>query len=247
MGKNEVNDKVIVAPKENYAKLLDEACILIRGLHVEILSHYHKLGAKIHELCDRPDKYGQHTVQTFSEDLSKKGIKLGADSLYNAHQIYRYISAKQLKAATAAALPLNKVLLLCKKSVDDDTRQAVIDEAYSTRNNGERFDVETALDDRIKTAKAKGTVPADSEKEVKRAAKVVKNAEKLITDLDNKLKEIGELVTLICREDNVDRMKDAFNDFGDANTAMTAMIDHWREQVTVANKAFKTVQEVLES
>ena len=237
------DDKIAIVPKDNYIKLLDETCVIIKKLHTEVLNHYHKLGEKVAELTSRPDKYGNHTVQMFSDDLNTKGIQLGADSLYNAQQIFKHISTKQLKMAKEAGLPLRKALLLCRKTVDDDTRQAVIEEAFEAKDQDGKFDVQEAI-----AAKNQATPPVapDIDKEVKRAAKILKSAEKMINDLENKLKEVGLGVEQICVGDCPERIKSAYSSFDDANLAVDSLTEIWAIQVARANKAFESVKEIIE-
>jgi len=241
----ETSDKLTIVPKENYIQLLNETCIIIKKMHTEILSNYHKLGEKVADLTGRPDKYGQHTVQMLSQDLAQKGINLGPDSLYDAQLIFKQISPKQLKMAKEAGLPLRKTLLLCRKSVDDDTRQSVIEEAYAARNNEGKFDVDTAIKERTGAAPSTGTVVPDAEKDVKRAAKIIKSAEKLVNDVEQKLKEVGVCVEEICRGDSEDRIRAAYADFDAANLAIDSLVEIWRSQVNRANKVFKTVEAII--
>lgn len=244
---NTVMKKALV-PKENYMRLLDETCIIVRKMHTEVLGHYHKLGEKIAELTERPDTYGQKTVEVFAQDLHKKGVQLGVDSLYNAQQVFKNITVKQLKQVKSASMPLRQLLLLCRKSVSDDTRQAVIDEASSTYDNGGTFDIEESISKKSGNITPSNTTTptVDVDKDVKRMAKILKSAETMIGDLENKLKEIGAGIESICIGDNVDRIKDAYAHFEDANLAFDSMIEVWRIQVNKANKAFKNVVEIIE-
>lgn len=242
-----VKDTTAVATTDAYAKLVNDIIVLTDKFNKHALEFYYSLGEQAHELTEKPDSYGNASLNKLADDLAKHGTALKASSLYKAQSLFVYLSVKQIAIAKNSGMALRKVLALCNKKLTPEVRQAVLEDAAAHKDSIRTYDVVKAIADKMGES-APATKPKSEDSDTTslvRAVKVVKGAARLVEVIEQKLKDVGACVRSICDGDDEDRMRSAYEQFGEAISAMESLTEVWRIQQEKAKKAFDKVNEVI--
>lgn len=247
-----------------YQKLLDTTCNTVQVFQRSALEFYYTLGGGVYELTNRADKYGQQSVNKFSEDLEARHVFLKPNTLYDAQAVFRNFTKEQMKLAKGASFSVRKALLLCNKNVTDEIKQEVLEEAFKHKDDPKSFDVQRAVETRLgmsigggeegkdsggssSTTSSGGTGGDLDATALAKSVRKIHGASGLIGSTMRKLDGLDDAIALVCSEDSVDKINAAFTDMDAAVTAMDELQVYWGNLVKSANESFKKVKSVIKT
>lgn len=233
-----------------YHQLVGETCAMIKTFNGKCLDMYWALGRKVKDLMDKPDTYGQHTLENFAADLAQAGrISLGTSTLYKAKEIAACFTKEQIELAKDSSMAIGRMLDMTSKKVTPEIRQQLLLEAKN-HVGPNVFDVKAAVEQKLSAAtggKPPKDDPGNDVTSAKKARKIVKGAEHIIALLENKIKDVGDAVESICGDDDATAMKAAYEQWDAASNAFDSLNATWQSQIKKAIKAFDKVKSVLKS
>lgn len=238
----------VVVAGTPYAQLLTETQALITQFYNRTLEFYWHLGKRVEELTSQAAKYGNRSLEKFSQDLERvEGIKAGVDTLYDAQKVAKALTKTQLESAKAGKLSMRGVLPMCTKNVTPEMRDAILEKAKN-HTGPEVFKVEEAVVAELAAATGgkvdKKAVDSDAVL-LKQALKRTKGSEKMIATIENKLKDIGECFAYVCNESDENAIRQAHLNYEEFSLAIDSFNDTMKSQMAKALKAFDKVKEVL--
>lgn len=236
-----------VATSVQYDALVEKTSNIIKSFYKNTLGFYWQLGSMVAELTGKPGAYGNRTVEKFSEDLQQRGrVGLKVDALYDAQQVFRGLTAKQLETAQNANMSLRGILKLCTKQIAPERRAEIIEEAAKADGDAvTSSDIQALLDNTPDKSgsgkgsggsgkgpvnpKQRGDAPDSTEVTLSQAVRTVKNAAGLLTMVESKIKGFPDCVKTICRCDDLDKINAAALQVAEAMEVMSGLVDRWNK------------------